>query len=185
MSVAAGVAEHAAPPARWRFRIRQIVILLPRPRSSIANPRRHFVENRNLFGRKARVTSRPPNAGFWWRRKLTAAELQCPLWVKSRHRRACQECPLYPRKRTFFLRVKPLLAARTRPAVKPAFQRVRRQECPLNTNQRTETLCTPHFQLGHVARLQGGPVLPNQSLTQRRPQTGVIHQTAPTKNLAC
>ncbi len=44
-------------------------MLLPHSRSSIANPRRHFVENRNLFGRKARVTSRLPNAGFSWLRK--------------------------------------------------------------------------------------------------------------------
>jgi len=26
--------------------------------------------------------------------------LQCPLWVKSRHRIAFAPCPLYPRKRT-------------------------------------------------------------------------------------
>jgi hypothetical protein len=44
-------------------------MLLPRHRSSIANPRRHFVENRDLFGRKARVTSRLLNAGFWGLRK--------------------------------------------------------------------------------------------------------------------
>src|SRR5215469_12939735 len=25
---------------------------------------------------------------------------QCPLWVKSRHRKGSAECPLYPRKRT-------------------------------------------------------------------------------------
>ena len=32
----------------------------------------------------------------------TAAILsrQCPLWVKSRHRKESAECPLYPRKRT-------------------------------------------------------------------------------------
>jgi len=44
-------------------------MLLPHSRSSIANPRRHFVENRNMLDRKARVTSRLPNAGFSWLRK--------------------------------------------------------------------------------------------------------------------
>jgi hypothetical protein len=31
----------------------------------------------------------------------TALTLACPLWVKSRHLRARQRCPLYPQNRTF------------------------------------------------------------------------------------
>src|SRR5215831_17866104 len=34
---------------------------------------------------------------------LNRAASQCPLWVKSRHRKGSVECPLYPQKRTLGL----------------------------------------------------------------------------------
>src|SRR6516164_6403876 len=40
-------------------------------------------------------------ATFKGRRALRMASLACPLWVKSRHRRTSNQCPLYPQKRTF------------------------------------------------------------------------------------
>jgi len=37
-------------------------------------------------------------------RGLAFVRFECPLWVKSRHRRKFSQCPLYPQKRTSELR---------------------------------------------------------------------------------
>src|SRR6516165_9781207 len=47
-----------------------------------------------------------------------------PLWVKSRHRRAFRQCPLYPRKRTFG---DALAALDSRPSVCPTCRNGRRR----------------------------------------------------------
>jgi len=62
---------------------------------------------------------------------MMIAQLECPLWVKSRHSGDRYGCPLYPQKRTFYDAPKwtslesSLCTARFRPAPLPERQRQR------------------------------------------------------------
>src|SRR6516225_3089606 len=75
----------------------------------------------------------------------TILRTECPLWVKSRHRRKSGQCPLYPQKRTLEL-------SRGMSALCQKRTHARQQKfCHLPCAQRNApAVLTQFFQLSHM-----------------------------------